>query len=460
MDGRRTRRRVATVGGAVVGTIAGSALALLTDVGTAQRDIAPPEPWIEATHLPPLLTAPGEAVELRYDAYCASAENVDEPCEVEAAVSVRRGSSGTFHALPVTEERGAPEGRLVAAVPDSIARFHEGFSYYAVLRDVRTRATTTLPAGGAEAPQISRPLVRPTEIPLGKHAFGAVRRANARVVSARWGSGQGEIGLEPGRQLAPIGGSSFDIGPDGSVHVLDQANRRVVRWPRAGGAPDEELLAINGTLADLAAGSDGTTYVLETTSSPGETAVVRAFDAGGRSLGTTSLVERGSQLQADDGVVRALEHPSGQWMEVFASGRPVAASRQERTGRPGRRARGGEELVVLRTGDELRVALAGGHGVKRSWRIVSETPLAEVQLAEIAGRGVVVVLRVYSDSGSEFRVFVLGERGLVESFSVPASDWAETAPLARFRLHGQSLYQLGSTPEGLFVDRYHLEVER
>lgn len=460
MDGRRTRRRVATVGGAVVGAIAGSALALLTDVGTAQRDIAPPEPWIEATHLPPLLTARGERVELRYDAYCAAEGELDEPCAVEAAVFVRRGRSGTFHELPVTEERGASEGRLVVAVPGSLARFHEGFSYYAVLRDVRTGATTTLPAGGAEAPQISWPLAGPTEISLGKHAFGAGRTANARVVSARWGSGQGEIGLEPGRQLAPIGGSSFDIGPDGSVHVLDQANRRVVRWPRTGGTPDEALLAINGTLADLAAGDDGNTYVLETTSRPGETAVVRAFDAGGRSLGTTSLVERGSQLQAVDDVVRALEQPSGQWMEVFASGRPVAASRQKQTGRPGRRVRGDEELVVLRTGNELRLALVDRRGLKRSWRIVSETPLAEVQLAEAAGASMVVVLRVYSDSGSEFRVLVLGERGVVESFGVPASDWAETAPLARFRLHGQSLYQLGSAPEGLFVDRYDLEVER
>jgi hypothetical protein len=43
---------------------------------------------------------------------------------------------------------------------------------------------------------------------------------------------------------------------------------------------------------------------------------------------------------------------------------------------------------------------------------------------------------------------------------VEPSEWAESAPLARFRLAGSSLYQLGSTPAGAFVDRYDLEVTR
>jgi hypothetical protein len=43
--------------------------------------------------------------------------------------------------------------------------------------------------------------------------------------------------------------------------------------------------------------------------------------------------------------------------------------------------------------------------------------------------------------------------------SLDSVDWAETAPLSRFRLRGSSLYQLGSTSAGLFVDRFDLEVK-
>jgi hypothetical protein len=53
---------------------------------------------------------------------------------------------------------------------------------------------------------------------------------------------------------------------------------------------------------------------------------------------------------------------------------------------------------------------------------------------------------------------VLGDAGIVRRLSLASNDWAETAPLSRFRLVGTSLYQLGSTPQGLFVDRYDLEV--
>ena len=44
--------------------------------------------------------------------------------------------------------------------------------------------------------------------------------------------------------------------------------------------------------------------------------------------------------------------------------------------------------------------------------------------------------------------------GVVEQFSLPAYDWAQSMPLSRFRLDGSSLYELGSTSSGVFVDRY------
>jgi hypothetical protein len=92
--------------------------------------------------------------------------------------------------------------------------------------------------------------------------------------------------------------------------------------------------------------------------------------------------------------------------------------------------------------------------------MTSDTSLAEVQLAEPLGSGLVVVVRVYTDTDDEFVALVLGPRGLVLRASLASADWAESAPLSRFRLAGSSLYQLGSTEAGLFVDRYDLEVKR
>jgi hypothetical protein len=96
--------------------------------------------------------------------------------------------------------------------------------------------------------------------------------------------------------------------------------------------------------------------------------------------------------------------------------------------------------------------------VKRSWRITSQTTLAEVQLAEPIGQLLVVVVRVYTDDADEFVALVLGTQGVIRRVALDAADWAETAPLGRFRLVGKSLYQLGSTPARAFVDRFDLEV--
>ncbi|CAN5139130.1 hypothetical protein BH09ACT13_BH09ACT13_04030 [soil metagenome] len=117
------------------------------------------------------------------------------------------------------------------------------------------------------------------------------------------------------------------------------------------------------------------------------------------------------------------------------------------------------DVVVLRVGSEIRSAVADANGVRRAWRVTSDTPLAEIQLAEPLGNRLVLVVRAYTDDNDEFVALVLGPTGLLSSFALDSADWAETAPLSRFRLAGSALYQLGSTPAGLFVDRFELEVK-
>jgi hypothetical protein len=462
MDGVRIARAKFTIISALVaGALAGLTTVVLVGTAVAQR-AAPevPEPLLEATHLPPLLMSSTEPAELRYDVYCTGADDSspDAGCAATGSVFVRPGETGPFTEIAATEAKAGPEGRFAAVVPAAIARSPLGFTYYASFRSTESGMTTTLPAGGAAAPQQSMPLGRTVPVTLGTHDFGTPRTATRRVAEVRWGSGPGEVGLEQGRNLTPIGGSSFDVAPDGTVHVLDEANKRILRWPDAARTPTAVPVAINGTLADVAVAEDGTTHVLETTRGSAQAPLLRTFAADGAALGAVQVAERPSQVRLGPKGPVVLQDPSGQWMSVGEGRQPLGPTAQKASGRAGQPLRGGGEVVVLRTGNEIRAALVRPGGIRQTWWVTSSTPLAEVQLAEPIGSRLVLVARVYTAKQDEFVVLVLGPNGVQQRFSRDSADWAETAPLSRFRLVGSSLYQLGSTPAGVFVDRIDLEV--
>jgi hypothetical protein len=218
-------------------------------------------------------------------------------------------------------------------------------------------------------------------------------------------------------------------------------------------------LSIDGRLADVAVAEDRSVYVLESASIPGRTPLVRHFDRTGRELDAVETAERTpSQIRIGPEGPVVLQHPSHQWMPVARGGAPSAPRDQLRKARVGRPLDAGREVVVLRVGQEIRAAVVAGGRAQQSWRITSDTPLADVQLVEPVGRRLVLVARVYTDTSDEFVVLVLDQRGLVQEFSTPADEWAEGAPLGRFRLEGDRLYRLGTDASGAFVARYELGV--
>jgi hypothetical protein len=296
-------------------------------------------------------------------------------------------------------------------------------------------------------------------VALGRHHFGDSQRVGEQVASARWGNGAFEIGLEEGRTPNPIGASSFDVDAAGSVVVLDHANRKLLRWSRGARQPERTPVSANGTIADIAVAPDGSYYVLETTSRDDRNPLIRRFDLAGRELEVVESAERGpAQIRIGPDGPLVLQRPSHQWMPAFASGVPASKAAQRRRGRDARRLHSGAEVVIHRIGNELRLALLSGGSISRSWRITSETSMGEVQLAEPMGQRFVVVLRIYADGADEFAVLQLDRQGLRSRTTVASAEWAEGAPLGRFRLAGTSLYRLGTTPSGVFVDRFDLEV--
>ena len=451
-----------TIAGLLVVALVSTAAVVVGGAAFAQRSSGVPSAVFEATHLPPLLVLPGEPTRLTYDVHCL-AEGVDDPearCEVAGSLFVRAQDGGRFQTLPLHETRAQGIRQLTAVVPDSLVARTDGIEYYAELERVGTADRLLVPPGGEAAPYRSRVLRDPVDVDLGVADFG-VHRRGARLVSARWGDGATSVGLEAGKSVSPVGASSFDVDETGTVLLLDQVHRRLLRWARGAQAPARVPVSIDGRIADLALSGDGSLYVLESVASPGHDGpLVRRFDETGRELDVVEAAERSpSQIRmGPDGPV-VLQHPSHQWTPVATDGYPLPPNEQRRRARSGRPLRSGAEAIVLRTGNELRLALASGDRVARSWRLTSATPLGEVQLAEVLETRLVVVVRVYTEGADEFRVVVLDRHGVAQQFSVASADWAETAPLSRFRLVGRSLYQVGSNAAGAFVDRYDLKVQ-
>jgi hypothetical protein len=453
------RPGIRSLAGGAAGIVAGAIGGIALSSVSAASGPTPAAQGLDAVHIPPVLTRPGEPVTLRYAIVCAPSDD-GEPCDGAGSVYVRAGQSGGFKELTLERGEDSSDGRYFVDLPREVASSRAGFSYFAILRDRASGATITVPAGGAAAPQRSVPLRDATEIALGPHAFGRDRAPDTRVVAAAWGSGVGEAGLAGSRELGFVGPSSFDVAADGSVAVLDQVNGRVERWTRAGVKATN--LEVSGGLADFALEPGGEMDVLEPPSRISPAPILRSFRSDGTPRWAQRLSDRTwAKLAAGPTGPAVQQQPSEQWLPVAEHGAALGRVAQAAHGRPGRSFANGRDVVVERLGvGELRLAELAGDAVVRSWRMTSTTPLGEVQLAEPHGSHLVVVMKTYAEDRSEYLVFVLDRSGLVSSFAVDSLEWAESAPLARFRLAGSSLYRLGSTGAGLSIDRFDLEVSR
>jgi hypothetical protein len=245
------RSLVGGAAGLAAGIIGGVTLTSLSVAGVGVPGGA--APGLEASHVPPALTLPGEPATLRYAIVCAPRED-GNPCAGSGEVYVRAGHAGSYERIPLVRGDDSSEGRYFAEIPPALASSRAGFSYYAVLRDDASGASITVPAGGAAAPDRSLPLGDATQVKLGAHEFGAPRRADKRVLHASWGSEPGQAGLAGSRALGFAGPASFDVGADGIVTLLDQVNGRAERWAR--GRVETVPLAVSGGLADFAVEPD------------------------------------------------------------------------------------------------------------------------------------------------------------------------------------------------------------
>ena len=435
---RRTssRRRTAALG-FTCGVAVGLALLAGGVVGAAVDADVPGGALRDVLHSPPLLIARGSDAELRYDVVC-QADAVGTPCSPTGAVFVRPAGDVGFRRIALSR---TGETTLEATVEVPAA----GVAYYAEIDDGAGRSMT-VPAGGASAPHRAWAVPGVTSVSLGAHAFGRLRKPDRRVVSATWGAGENSLGLITGRELVRIGPSAFDLASNGTVVVLDQVNHRLALYsPRV--APRHLPIAFTGGEGDLAVGADGTAYVLDHGAEP----VVRAYTANGVLSATTSVGAGADMLRAGPAGAMLHAFPGDHWLPLSGGAGVLQPAQREARGRPGRLSEDGVEVVVRGSDTETLFALVRGEQVLRAWRVTSRTNLGEIQLAEPFGDGMLVVLRLWTETKAEFLALVLSPSGLARSFAIDASQWAESAALGRFRLEANTLYQLRSTPAGVEI---------
>jgi hypothetical protein len=435
--------------GFVLGAVAGATVLTVNVVGASRADPVAVRAtgFGEILHTPVLLARAGEPVELSYDVVCGAAK--DEPgghCSPSGAVFVRPAGDSTFAELPLEREA---DGLLSAVVAAHEA--HAGFDYFVTIDNGRGQ-TASLPEAGAQAPQHVWPLESWTTVDLGAARFGQARAPSSLVHAFSWGRGDSAIGLDSGREQSRIGPSAFDVAPDGSVVVLDQVNRRIVR-SRPGARPTGVPIDFTGGEGDLAVGGDGTIYVLDSSGTP----LLRSFTAAGVPISATPLAQTTADMvRAGPGGPLVHAYPSEMWLPTGAGRPPLAPDQQLAGARSARSVADGLGVVVRASPGEVKLALVRGDRLVHAWLVHGETSFGEVQLAEPYGDGMLVVVRLWNEKQAEFRVLRLAPEGLVQSFSVEPTEWAETASLSRFRLHGSSLYQLRSDPSGVEIARFEI----
>src|SRR5262245_60089880 len=118
--------------GLLLGGILSACVVLVTASAIAQSEPVP-KALLEVSHLPPLLTAPGEKVELGFDVHCTpgGTEDPERACGVTGSLFVRAGSSGRFEETPLQEVRSDGLRRLSAAISPHSVEGRNGFEYYA-----------------------------------------------------------------------------------------------------------------------------------------------------------------------------------------------------------------------------------------------------------------------------------------------------------------------------------------
>lgn len=439
-----------------VGVLSAVALGVAPGLGLAARSSEPsgrsaqdPAQVLEVYVRSPVLVRSGERVRLPVRVVCANAHG--DPCASTVTVGTREGADGPWRR---TAAQAVPslEFDLTAPASRSLGSARSGSVSFFVRASGPQGRLESLPSGGQAAPlelfvTNELPVVRAGAIPFGE------TRPGRTALFLPWGSGPGRAGLDLGRESATLGPSSFDVDRDGRIYLADALQDRVAEFSH--GRLVRQTPVRIGARADLALTERGAVFVLDRD----ETGpAIRRIDPQGR-LGPAVSAGSGiiGQIRTvgEQGLASLL--PQDAWTAVSADGLGTLTAAGITTGRP---VTGGRQLLRVITEDFLRLAVVEDGRVVDPIEVRFAQRLGELALAEPDGsNGYWAVVHVWRDrpAADQYQVVHISGRRVVQTFAVGDRRFADTPPMARFRLGRDGfLYQLVTSPEGVSILRFDL----
>lgn len=442
--GRRVVGVLATVlaigvGGAAVPALAG---------GSGSEPASPAGQRLRVLYTSPVLVRTGERVLVPVDATCATAAG--RTCAATVTMAVRSGEapwrSATASARPdLRFDLSAPAAR--AAGPSA------GGAVDFTIRATSGSTAAALPGAGHASPLRFYVTGSMPTLAIPAAAFGALRPGTTALFLP-WGSGPTKAGLVPGNESLATGPSAFDVDAQGRIHLMDGLQDRLAVFDH--GRLVRQTPVEVGARPDVAVADDGTAYVLASTGGLDGTATIQRIGPDGRRLGEGFPAGQGMAAEVRMAGDRPFVHqlPADAWTSPGGGAAPALS-----VGRP--LAGGGQLLTVVR-GNAVRLGLVDAAGrVGGAVELTSSAALGELALGEPDGRGgYVVVVHVWRDgpaAADRYQVIHVSADRSISTFTVPNEEFAETAPLSKFRLGPDgALYQLTSSPDGMRIVRYQI----
>jgi hypothetical protein len=267
MSAVNARRRL-MVAGLVAGVAIGAAVGATTLTGASSEAPTGPRPVV--LHVAKVLADPGTDLTLTAGLACPGLAASSTTCDVRSAIA---------HVLP--EEAGAwadvvgrDDGGGYRFVVPGDAVGDDGLSYWLEFRTTGGEAVR-LPDGGADTPfrVVTTAGLREVAWPGGFDLSTPTRTADSVVARLVYGDGAREVGRVGGvGDEQPLGPSSFDVAPDGSLSIADWVHRRVLVLSARGahrrtvplpvGRPVDVAVAMRGELAVTTLGLGATAFEL------------------------------------------------------------------------------------------------------------------------------------------------------------------------------------------------------
>ena len=251
-NGPRGRRRV-VVAGVVAGVLAGIAAGAALLGGATPPASGGPRP--EVLHAAPAIVTANSPVSLGAATVCTKPEAAS--CAVSTAVAYVR-PAGTDGWSRVDGEPSSGGYRFT--VPRGLVPA-DGFSYWLQLV-TRDGTRVDYPPAGQTAPlRVLTTAQLPTRTVAEALDWDHPRSPDGQALRVAYGDGTQQVGRIAGKgDLAPSGPSSFDVGPDGSIQVVDWVHGRLQVFDAEGSYRRSAALPFDEPM-DVAIGAQGQAYL-------------------------------------------------------------------------------------------------------------------------------------------------------------------------------------------------------